>query len=50
MTKKQSNILFSQFIDRNTAVYFGSFGSEYIPQEVLNKISDKLIIHNLFTI
>ena len=33
------------FIDRNTAVYFDSFGIEYIPQEVLNKIKDKSITH-----
>ena len=30
----------SLFIDRNTAVYFDSFGIEYIPQEALNKIKD----------
>ena len=29
------------FIDRNTAVYFNSFGIEYIPQEILNKMRDK---------
>ena len=37
-------------IDRNTAVYFDSFGIEYIPQEVLNKIKDKSITHNIFRI
>ena len=26
----------SLFIDRNTAEYFDSFGTEYIPQEVLH--------------
>ena len=40
----------SLFIDRNTAVYFDSFGTEYIPQEVLNKIRDKSITHNIFRI
>ena len=25
------------FIDRNTTVYFASFGIEYIPQEILTK-------------
>ena len=40
----------SLFIDRNTAVYFDSFGTEYIPQEVLNKIEDKSITHNIFRI
>ena len=38
------------FIERNTAVYFDSFGIEYIPQEVLNKIKDKSITHNIFRI
>ena len=33
----------SLFIDRNTAVYFDSFGIEYIPKEVSNKIKDKSI-------
>ena len=27
----------SLFIDRNTVVYFDSFGIEYIPQEELNQ-------------
>ena len=31
-------------------MYFHSFGIEYIPQEVLNKIRDKSIIHNIFRI
>ena len=30
----------SLFIDRNTAVYCDSFGIEYIPEEVLNKMKD----------
>ena len=38
------------FIDRNIDVYFDSFGIEYIPQEVLNKIKDKSITHNIFRI
>ena len=38
------------FIDRNTAVYFDSFGVEYIFQEVLNKIKDKSITHDIFII
>ena len=33
------------FTDRNTAVYFNSFGTEYNSQEVLNKIRDKVITH-----
>ena len=32
----------SIFIDKNTAVYFDSFGTEYIPQEVLSKIKVNL--------
>ena len=38
------------FIDGNTAVYFDSFGIEYIPQEVLSKIQDKCITHSIFRI
>ena len=37
----------SLFIDRNTAIYFDSFGIEYIPQEVLNNIKDKSITHKI---
>ena len=40
----------SLFIDRNTALYFHSFGIEYILQEVLNKIRNKSITHNIFRI
>ena len=40
----------SLFIDRNTAVYFDSFVIEHILQEVLNKIRDKPIAHNIFRI
>ena len=31
----------SLFIDRHMAMYFDSFGIEYIPLEVLSKIKDK---------
>ena len=41
---------FSLFVNRITAVYFDSFGIEYIPQGVLNKIKDKSITHNIFSI
>ena len=34
----------------NTAVYFGSFGIEYIPQELLSKINNKSITQNIFRI
>ena len=37
-------------IDRHTAVRFNVFEIEYIPQEVLNKIKDKSITHNIFRI
>ena len=40
----------SLFIDRNTAAYFDSFRTEYIPQKVLNKIKDRSISHNIFRI
>ena len=36
--------------DRNTAVSFDSFGIEYTPLEVLNKIKDKSVTHNIFII
>ena len=34
----------SLFVNRNTAVYFDSFGIEHIPQEVLSKIRGKSIM------
>ena len=40
----------SSFVDRNAAVYFDSFGKEYIRNKVLNKMRDKYIIHNMFRI
>ena len=40
----------SLFVNKNTAVYFDSFGIEYTPQEVLNKIKHKSITHNIFRI
>ena len=38
----------SLIIDWNTAVYFDSVGTEYIPQEVFHKIKDKSITHSIF--
>ena len=32
------------------AVHFDSFGTEYVPQEVLNKIGGKSITYNIFRI
>ena len=40
----------SLFIDRNLAVCFDSFGIEYTPYEVFNKIKDKSITHNIIRI
>ena len=40
----------SLLIDKNTAVYFDSFGVEYIPQEVLNKVRGMSITRNIFRI
>ena len=40
----------SLFIHKNVTIYFDSFGIEYIPQEVLNKIRDKSITHSIFRI
>ena len=37
----------SLFTDKDLAIYFDYFGIEYI-KEVLNKIKDKSIIHNIF--
>ena len=38
----------SLFIHKKVAIYFDSFGTEYIPQELLNKIKDTSITHNTF--
>ena len=40
----------SSFIDKDLAVYFDSFGIEYILQKVLNKIKGKWITQNIFKI
>ena len=40
----------SLIIDWNTAVCFDSFGIEYIPEEVLNKIKGKSVTYNRFRI
>ena len=48
--KKVKGHWVSLVIDRYTAAYFDSFGIEYIPQGVLNKINDKFITHNIFRI
>ena len=45
--KSQETHWVSLFMDRNTAY---SFGTEQIPQEVLNQIREKSISHNIFRI
>ena len=35
---------------KNTNVYFGSFGIEYISLELLNKLKDELVTYNIFRI
>ena len=40
----------SLFIHKNVAIYLDSFRIEYIPQEILNKIRDKSVTHNIFRI
>ena len=47
MIKRVKKHWVSLFMDRNTA---DSFGIEYIPQEVINKIREKSISHNIFRI
>ena len=42
--------LASLVIHKNVPIYFYSFGIEYIPQELLNKIRDQSITHNIFRI
>ena len=45
--KSQETNWVSLFMDRNTA---DSFGTEYIPEEVLNQIREKSVSHNIFRI
>ena len=40
----------SLFIHEDVAIYFDSFGIEYISQESLKKIKDESITHNAFKI
>ena len=47
MTKIKWTLWVSLFIVRNTAVYVDPFGTEYIPQDVLNKIKHKSINQNI---
>ena len=48
--KRKGTHWVSLLIDRNTATCVDSFGIEYTLQEVLNKIRDKSITHNVFRI
>ena len=47
-SKNKGTHWISLLIDRNTAVYFDSIGTEYIPQGVLRKIKDKSITHTTY--
>ena len=38
------------FIHKNVTIYFHSFSIECIPQEILNKIRNKSITHNIYRI
>ena len=40
----------SLFTDRNVDVYLNSFGIEFVPEEVLNKIKQKSMIQSIFRI
>ena len=37
----------SLVIEKNTYIYFDTFGIEYIPQNVLSKVNDKSNTHNI---
>ena len=50
MKKSKGTHWVSLFIHNNVVIYFDFFGIEYIPQEVLNKIINKPITHNIFRI
>ena len=50
LKESKGNHSVSIYIDINTDVNFDSFGNEYIPQDLLNKIKDKSTIHNMFRI
>ena len=48
--KVKENIGFIICRQLSTAEYFDSFETEHIPQDILNKIKDKSITHNIFRI
>ena len=50
MVKIKGKYCVSLFTNRNSAAYFDSLRIEYIPQEVLRKINDKSITHNIFSV
>ena len=43
----KEHIVFHYLLIKITAVYFDSYGTEYIPQEVLNKMKYKSITHKV---
>ena len=48
--KVKEHIGFHYLLTKATTVYFDLCGIEYIPQEVLSKIKDKPLTHNIFRI
>ena len=48
--KVMKHIGFHYLLTKIQLLYFDSFGIEYIPQEILNKIKDKYVAQNLFRI
>ena len=51
MTNKVKEHIGSYYLFlKNAAVYFDCFGVGYIPEELLNKIKNKYIRYNMFTI
>ena len=46
----KKHIGFHYLLTKRQLYIFNSFGIEYIPQEVLNKIKDKSITHNIIRI
>ena len=50
MVRKVRTYWISLFFDKNADVYFDSLGIDHIPEEILNKIKDKSIRHNILNI
>ena len=50
MTNKVKEHIGFHYLLTETHLFFDSFGIEYNPQEVLHKITDNAISHNIFRI